>query len=130
VGPVKSVEHSLSIAEAAERTGLSSHTLRYYERAGLMLTPVDRASSRHRRYHERDIVWVEFLTKLRSTSMPIAQVRAYVDLVRRGDETTTDRLELLQRHRASVAAQLDVISRALIAIDAKIVIYSKRNGNA
>ena len=130
MGPVKSVEHSLSIAEAAERTGLSTHTLRYYERAGLMLTPVDRASSRHRRYHEHDIVWVEFLTKLRSTSMPIAQVRAYVDLVRLGDETTTARLELLQRHRASVAAQLDDISRALTAIDAKIAIYSKRSGNA
>ena len=129
MGPVKSVEHALSIAEAAERTGLSTHTLRYYERAGLMLTAVDRASSRHRRYHERDIVWVEFLTKLRSTSMPIAQVREYVDLVRLGDETTAARLELLQRHRASVAAKLDDISRALTAIDAKIAIYSKRSGN-
>jgi DNA-binding transcriptional MerR regulator len=126
---VKSVEHSLSIAEAAERTGLSTHTLRYYERAGLMLAPVDRASSRHRRYHENDIAWVEFLTKLRSTSMPIAQVREYVDLVRLGDETTAARLELLQRHRASVAAKLDDISRALTAIDAKIAIYSKRSGN-
>ena len=126
---VKSVEHSLSIAEAAERTGLSTHTLRYYERAGLMLTAVDRASSRHRRYHEHDIVWVEFLTKLRATSMPIAQVREYVDLVRLGDGTTAARLELLQRHRASVAANLDDISRALTAIDAKIAIYSKRSGN-
>lgn len=129
MGRVKSVEHSLSIAEAAERTGLSTHTLRYYERAGLMLTAVDRASSRHRRYHDHDIAWVEFLTKLRSTSMPIAQVREYVDLVRLGDETTVARLDLLQRHRASVAAKLDDISRALTAIDAKIAIYSKRSGN-
>jgi DNA-binding transcriptional MerR regulator len=129
VGRVKSVEHSLSIAEAAERTGLSTHTLRYYERAGLMLTAVGRASSRHRRYQDHDIVWVEFLTKLRSTSMPIAQVREYVDLVRLGDETTAARLDLLQRHRASVAAKLDDISRALTAIDAKIAIYSKRSGN-
>lgn len=129
MGRVKSLEHSLSIAEAAERTGLSTHTLRYYERAGLMLTPVDRASSRHRRYSEQDIAWVEFLTKLRSTSMPIAKVREYVDLVRLGDDTTKARLELLQRHRANVAVQLDDISRALTAIDAKIAIYSKRSGN-
>ncbi|MGO4205663.1 MerR family transcriptional regulator [Rhodococcus sp. TAF43] len=126
---MKPVEHFLSIAEAAERTGLSTHTLRYYERAGLMLTAVDRASSRHRRYHDRDIVWVGFLTKLRSTSMPLAQVREYVDLVRLGEATTAARLHLLQRHRVSVAAKLDDISQALAAIDAKIAIYSKGSVN-
>ncbi|KQZ08178.1 MerR family transcriptional regulator [Agromyces sp. Root1464] len=126
---MKSVQHSLSIAEAAERTGLSTHTLRYYERAGLMLTAVDRASSRHRRYSDDDIVWVGFLTKLRSALMPIAQVREYVDLVRLGEATRAARLDLLQRHRVRVVAKLDDISQALSAIDAKIAIYSKESGN-
>jgi len=129
VGRVKPVEHSLSIAEAAERTGLSTHTLRYYERAGLMLTAVDRASSRHRRYSDDDITWVGFLTKLRSALMPIAQVREYVDLVRLGEATRVARLHMLQRHRVSVVAKLDDISQALTAIDAKIAIYSKGTGN-
>jgi DNA-binding transcriptional MerR regulator len=121
------VDASLSISEAAERTGLSTHALRYYEREGLMLGGVERASSRHRRYSDADIGWVEFLTKLRSTAMPIAKVREYVDLVRGGDSTTPARLELLLQHRESVIAQLDEMTHSLAAIDYKIATY--RTGN-
>lgn len=116
----------LAISEVAEATGLSTHTLRYYERAGLMLTPVDRASSTHRRYSAEDVNWVGFLTKLRSTGMPIALVAEYAELVRRGDVTTADRLELLQRHRIAVVAQLDEVTRSLAAIDTKILIYKEK----
>ena len=116
----------LAISEVAEATGLSTHTLRYYERAGLMLTPVDRASSSHRRYTAADVAWVEFLTKLRSTGMPIAVVAEYAELVRRGDVTTADRLELLQRHRITVLAQLEEVGKSLAAIDTKIAIYEEK----
>jgi DNA-binding transcriptional MerR regulator len=121
------VDASLSISQAAERTGLSTHALRYYEREGLMLGGVDRASSTHRRYTEADIVWVEFLTKLRSTAMPISKVREYVDLVRLGDISTPDRLALLIAHRESVIAQLDEMTQSLRAIDHKIALYRKGN---
>jgi DNA-binding transcriptional MerR regulator len=121
------VDASLSISEAAERTGLSTHTLRYYEREGLMLSGVDRASSTHRRYSDGDITWVEFLTKLRSTAMPIAKVREYVDLVRLGESSTPARLELLLKHRESVIAQLDEMTHSLAAIDYKISTYRKGN---
>jgi DNA-binding transcriptional MerR regulator len=117
----------LAISEVAEATGLSTHTLRYYERAGLMLEPVDRASSTHRRYSEADVNWVLFLTKLRATAMPIAQVRKYVDLVRTGEATTAARLELLLRHRITVLAQLDEITSSLAAIDHKIDIYKEKS---
>ena len=116
----------LAISEVAEVTGLSTHTLRYYERAGLMLTPVDRASSTHRRYTEADVTWVGFLTKLRSTGMPIAVVAEYAELVRRGEATTEDRLELLRRHRIAVVAQLEEITASLAAIDTKIAIYEEK----
>lgn len=116
----------LAISEVAEATGLSTHTLRYYERAGLMLTPVDRASSTHRRYSTADVGWVEFLTKLRSTGMPIAVVAEYAELVRQGDATTADRLELLQRHRIAVLAQLDEVTKSLEAIDFKIGLYKEK----
>ncbi|MCU1414006.1 MAG: MerR family transcriptional regulator [Microbacteriaceae bacterium] len=119
----------LSISEAAERTGLSTHTLRYYERAGLMLDPVDRASSTHRRYSPSDVNWVTFLTKLRSTSMPIARVREYVDLCRRGEDTIDDRLELLLTHRIVVANQLDEMKKSLAAIDFKIATYQGKAPN-
>lgn len=115
----------LSISEVATSTGLSPHTLRYYERAGLMLTPVDRATSTHRRYSEQDISWVRFLTKLRSTGMPIATVKEYVELARRGDGTTGARLELLLRHRIAVLAQLAEITDSLAAIDYKIALYKE-----
>ncbi|MDQ1573600.1 MAG: hypothetical protein QOH44_1159, partial [Actinomycetota bacterium] len=114
-------------SEAAALTGLSTHALRYYEREGLMLGGVDRASSTHRRYTEADISWVVFLTKLRSTAMPIAKVREYVDLVREGEDSTSARLELLLAHRANVLAQLDEITQSLAAIDYKIATYRKGN---
>ena len=109
----------------AEATNLSPHTLRYYERAGLMRSPVDRASSSHRRYSENDVAWVIFLTRLRSTSMPIARIREYVELVRAGESTTAERLELLLRHRITVLAQLDELTASLTAIDYKITTYQE-----
>ena len=114
---------SLTIARMAEVTGLSTHTLRYYEREGLMFAPVDRASSSHRRYTEADVAWVGFLTKLRSTGMPIRDVRRYVELVRAGDATMPERRELLVAHRRRVLAQLEDVTASLAAIDRKITLY-------
>ena len=120
------IHDGVAISEAASATGLSTHTLRYYERAGLMLEPVDRASSTHRRYSEADIGWVQFLTRLRSTGMPIATIREYTELVRRGDGTIDARRELLVRHRIAVLHQLDDIQASLAAIDIKIAIYDEK----
>ena len=66
---------TLTISAAAEASGVSAHTLRYYERAGI-LDPVDRAGSGHRRYDEEDLVRIQFLTKLRATGMPIREILA------------------------------------------------------
>ena len=119
-------QDSLSISEVAEATGLTAHTLRYYERAGLMLHAVDRASSQHRRYSSADVTWVQFLTRLRSTSMPIARMREYVQLVRLGDDTTEARRDLLLEHRISVAAQLETMTQSLAHIDYKIANYTMK----
>ena len=66
-----------------------------------MLEPVDRAPSSHRRYSASDVGWIQFLTRLRSTSLPIARIRDYAELARQGDGSSADRLELLQRHDAA-----------------------------
>ncbi len=118
----------LSIAEAAAASGLTTHTLRYYERDGLMLDAVDRAPSGHRRYTERDLGWIVMITRLRSTGMPIREVRAYAELVRAGDGNEADRLELLRAHRERVLAQLEEVRDNLAAIDVKVALYESKVG--
>lgn len=127
--PVPGVSVGVAISDAAAATGLSTHTLRYDERAGLMLDPVERVSSTHRRYGDADIAWVQFLTRLRLTGMPIATIREYTELVRQGDETVDARRELLVRHRVAVLHQLDDITASLAAIDIKIAIYEQKGTN-
>ncbi|MFF1573740.1 MerR family transcriptional regulator [Leifsonia sp. NPDC058292] len=119
-------ERAMSISDVAELTGLSTHTLRYYEREGLMFAPVDRASSSHRRYSANDVTWVTFLTKLRLTSMPIAKMREYVELARLGDDSSAERLELLLIHRMNVVRRLEAMTASLAAIDYKIGLYQEK----
>jgi DNA-binding transcriptional MerR regulator len=116
----------LTIAEAAERTRLTPDTLRYYEKDGLLVRPVVRVSSGHRRYSEDDVGWIVLVTRLRSTGMPIRDVRRYADLVRAGDGTEQARLELLRAHRESVLARLAEVQDHLAAVDYKIGIYEAR----
>ena len=118
---------ALSISEAAERTGLSAHTLRYWDRAGL-LEPVSRNGSGHRRYAEEDLERIQFLTKLRATGMPIRQVRRYAELINGGDETSAERLALLEGHRKAVLARLEETAGHLELIDWKINLYRERLG--
>ena len=114
----------LTIAEVSARTGLTVHTLRYYERTGLM-GDVPRARSGHRRYGDAELRFLYFITKLRNTGMPIRRVREYVQLLRRGDASIPDRRALLEAHRQDVAAQFDVLKSALDAIDTKLGLYAK-----
>ena len=114
---------SLTIAEAAERTGLTAHTLRYYERDGLMLRSVERAASGHRRYTDDDLRWIQMVTRLRATGMPIRDVRRYAALVREGHGNEADRLALLLAHREVVEHQLAEVTGHLRAIDHKIALY-------
>ena len=121
----ESVETSLSIAEAADATGLTTHTLRYYERDGLLLDAVDRASSGHRRHSEDDLGWIRMITRLRATGMPIREVRQYADLVRAGDGNEAERLQLLVAHRDRVRQQLAEVATHLEAIELKIGLYER-----
>jgi DNA-binding transcriptional MerR regulator len=116
----------LSIAEAAVETGLTPDTLRYYERDGLMLRAVPRAPSGHRLYAESDIGWIHLITKLRSTGMPIRDVRRYAELVRAGQGNEEERLDLLRAHRQVVLARLAEVQDHLGAIDHKIGVYESR----
>ena len=117
-------EGSYDIADVATRTGLTAHTLRYYERAGLVQAPSRDATGR-RRYTDADIGWLTFLTRLRSTGMPIRLVREYVELCWAGDGNEPDRLVLLEAHREAVLQRLEQARRDLEHIDFKIDLYRK-----
>ena len=114
----------LTISEAAEASGVSAHTLRYYERAGLV-QPVERAASGHRRYAESDLERLRFIGYLRNTGMPIRRIREYFELVDAGSQTTPQRLELLERHRDEVRAELARGKTYLEAIERKIGLYKE-----
>jgi len=109
----------LTIEQVVERTGLSAHTLRYYERIGL-LEPIGRAASGHRRYAAKDLAWLEFLTRLRATGMPIRQMQKFAALRRQGDTTIAERRALLEDHQQMVRIHIEELQRNLDAITRKI----------
>ncbi|HEY5786949.1 MAG TPA: MerR family transcriptional regulator [Microlunatus sp.] len=119
-------DQAYSIAEAAEATGLTAHTLRYYERDGLLLFPPARTGAGVRRYGELDLSWITMITRLRATGMPIRTIRAYAELCREGDGNERERLELLLAHRDRVLADLARVTDHLGAINRKIGIYEDR----
>ena len=113
-----------TIRQVAEATGLSIHTLRYYEKVGL-LAPIYRASNGHRRYSAEDIAWLEFLVRLRETGMPIKKVIAFADLVRQHPNEVSERRVLLEEHRNQVKQHLEELTRHLQVIDLKIEHYKQ-----
>lgn len=116
------MNRELSIQEVADKTGLSVHTLRYYERIGLM-EPVPRAANGHRKYRENDLEWITLLLRLRATNMPISEMKRFADLVRQGDSTVPERRKLLEAHERKRRVKLREIQNTLSVLQDKISRY-------
>jgi DNA-binding transcriptional MerR regulator len=116
---------ALSIQQVAAVTGLSVHTLRYYERIGL-IDPVPRAGNKHRQYRAEDIRWIKFLLRLRSTGLPIQQMLRYAELRRLGNQfgSVSERKALLARHAQTLEAELASLQETLGILHAKVALYS------
>ena len=114
-----------TIADAARDAGVTAHTIRYYERAGL-LAPIGRNGSGHRRFTTDDVEWIVGITKFRATGMPIRLIREYAELVRDGDGNEAERLALLEAHREDVRRRLHEVQRNLELVDYKIDLYRVR----
>lgn len=121
------MESALTVQQVAARTGLSPHTIRYYERIGL-IPAVARATNGHRRYSANDIGWIEFLKCLRSTGMPLSEMQRYVALQQMGELTVNDRLALLEAHRDRLQAQIQQLHTFLEKIEEKIRYYRTQYG--
>lgn len=114
----------LTIQEISRATGLTPHTLRYYERIGL-IHPINREENTRRCYTTDDLGWIEFLLKLRATGMSIKDMQRYAELQRQGDETLPERVEMLMSLRDKVEAHIDEMNEHLKLIHYKIDYYSK-----
>lgn len=114
----------LTPAEAAERTGLSIDTLRYYERIGLLGT-VRRNSGGRRVYTDANITWIGLLTCLRSAGMGIADLQRFVEVLRGEAASSVGPVELLETHRDTLRAHVDQMHTALGVLEDKIDHYRR-----
>jgi DNA-binding transcriptional MerR regulator len=117
-------ELALSVGEAADRVGLSTHTLRWYEQEGLV-QPVGRDSAGRRRYTQQDVDWLVLLTRLRRTGMPVRDMRRYAELAREGDATIGARRRLFEQHRDRVLGRIAELEEDLKVLNYKIDLYGE-----
>ena len=112
----------MRIAELARRSGLSVHTLRYYERIGLMpRAPRDDAG--HRDYDDKALIWITFIGHMKAAGMPIREMLAYAHLRARGDATAPERAAILRPRRDQVALRITRLQGTLSVLDTKIAGY-------
>ncbi|PJR11507.1 MerR family transcriptional regulator [Sinorhizobium meliloti] len=113
----------MKIGELARRSGLSTHTIRYYERIGL-LPHADRNPSGQRDYDASILTWIEFLDRLKGTGMPIREMLRYAALREHGVGTEAERSTLLEQHRERVRAHVAELQACLLVLDTKIAGYA------
>lgn len=114
----------LTIRDAAERTGLTVHTLRYYERIGL-LGDVGRGPAGHRRYAEVDLERIKILTCLRGCGMSIQGLQSFVALFSEGDEDGSRRRAMLEEQRLIALATIEQVKSNVAMIDAKLAVMDR-----
>jgi DNA-binding transcriptional MerR regulator len=115
---------SMTIAEVADMLDISPHTLRYYERVGLV--EVGRDGNGYRVYDPEAVRRLVFLTRMRLSGMPMRDLRHYVDLVDAGEDTVPERLDLLVEHRDMIRHRIRELTLSLVATEYKIATYGGR----
>ena len=112
----------LTIAQVVAATGVSAHTLRYYERAGL-LRAIGRSQAGHRLYSPADLDWLHFVIRLKATGMSIASIQAFSRLRSLGDASYDARRRMLASHRQTVMERIAELQANLAAVTDKIAWY-------
>ncbi len=114
-----------SIHEVCERTGLTAHTLRYYEKENL-LPNVSRSSGGFRQYSEEDLETLGMICCLKNTGMSLQDISRFMALTREGDQTLRERCELLKKHRATVIAGMEEMQRHLDKVTWKVNYFTEK----
>lgn len=114
----------MDIKDIAKLTKIKAHTLRYYENVGL-IKDVERNSYGKRVYNEKDILWFEFLKRLKSTGMKIMEMKNYADLRYEGDKTISQRKNILVNHLETIEEQIKNLMETKEYVEKKIIIYEK-----
>lgn len=117
-----------SIHEAAQKVGISSYTLRYYEKEEI-IPKIERNASGHRVYKEEDIEWIGFISCLKSTGMPISELKLFLELYKFGDSTLENRKKLLITHRKRILSKMKKLNESLEKISWKISHYDEMEIN-
>lgn len=119
----------MRIAEAADHSGLSIDTIRYYEKTGL-IPKISRGADGRRRFRAEDVDWLKLLRSLRATGMTMKTMARFAELYQDGDKTIADRRTILEEH----AALLETRRRELDQCDAllahKLQLYDRREASA
>ncbi|MBQ6326570.1 MAG: MerR family transcriptional regulator [Clostridia bacterium] len=114
-----------TIHEVCEKTGLPVHTLRYYEKEGL-LPNVRRSKGGFRQYSDDDLEALGLICCLKNTGMSLSDIARFMELTREGDQTLRERCDLLMRHRAAVQEKMAEMRRHLKKVTHKIEHFSNR----
>ncbi len=112
-----------SISEIAEKVDISAHTLRYYEKEGI-IDPV-RNEIGIRQFDEHHLQWLQFVKKLRETQMPVSQIKEYTRLFLEGEHTANARLRLLEDHQQFIRDQIETLLGTDDMLSKKISIYKE-----
>ncbi|WP_367566272.1 MerR family transcriptional regulator [Lacrimispora sp.] len=111
-----------TITQAAQRCGLTAHTLRFYDKEGL-LPYVDRTPRGIRSFKESDFEWLQVINCLKDTGMPIKKIKEFIDFCMQGDETLPQRLEIIRNHKKDVEVQMAQLKEHMETIDYKLRYY-------
>lgn len=111
-----------TIGEAADRTGLTAHTLRFYDKEGL-LPFVERSESGNRDFKEQDFEWLAVITCLKQSGMPVKQIRQFIEWNLQGDDTLHQRLDVVEAHKQVVESKIAELQTHLKKIDYKVWYY-------
>ena len=114
-----------SIQDVSKKTGLSAHTLRYYEKEGL-ISGVERTQGGFRQYTDEDLERLGLICCLKNTGMSIQEIAQFVQLTRQGDHTLKERVELLREHRERVLDRMEEMQKYLEKVTWKLNYFTEK----
>lgn len=114
----------MNVKQMSKLTGLSSHTLRYYEKIGLLLD-IKRDANGFRHFSKNDLEWIEFLKKAKSTRMSLADIKSFALLRKKGDSSIGERITILEKHRKKLQSELSELQIFLATVEFKIKLYKE-----